>query len=183
MSRSPKRVLIVLAGGVVVLVLAVTAAYFLYVRPELLLLRDEDHMVTIRRNWDYAAFLKNEKGQRFFPEQLRLLLDLPPQAWECPFCGERYVYRAINVAGTRITCSYEQPQYFVMWCPREHPDGRRVFMLSDQRVHAYADSEVSWYYQMEVEDLSPEEREQENRYRAEQGLPLLEQTGGAGAQQ
>ena len=177
MSRSPKRVLIGLAGGAVVLVLAVTAAYILYVRPMLRDRRDRDNMMEIRRSLYGlygSALLKDEQGRRFFPDQLRPTHDLPAQRLECPFCGERYVYRPVNLAGTRIPAGDFQPRYFVMWCPREHPDGKRFFMTSDLGDYEYADSEVSWYYQKRAEDLSAEEREQENRYRAEQGLPLLE---------
>ena len=174
MSRSPKRVLIGLAGGAVVLVLAVTAAYILYVRPLLLDQRDRDNMMEIRRSLYGSALLKDEQGRRFFPDQLRPTHDLPAQTWECPFCGERYVYRPVNLAGTRIHCRPGVPTYFVMWCPRQHPDGKRMFMFSDGGGGDFADSEVSWYYQKMAEDLSAEEREQENRYRAEQGLPLLE---------
>jgi len=160
--------------GILALGAAGTAVYTLYVRPMLLLVCDMNNMATITRNWDWAAFPKDMKGRRFCPDELKVSDGLPAQAWQCPFCGERYAYRPVNLAGIRIACGPSEHCHFVMWCPRAHPGGKRVFMLSDFSIREYAESEVSWYYQKKAEYLSPEEREQENRYRAEQRLPLME---------
>ena len=177
MSRTVRLAFVGAVGGLVILAVAVTAVYTFCIRPTLLLLRDKDNMSSITRNLDYSAFPEDEKGQRVFPDQLKLSHRLSDQSWECPFCGQRYVYRAVNMAGERITHGFSRPYHFVMWCPCEHPDGERVFMMKDLGMSVYSDWEVSWYYQKLAEDLGPQERKQENLYRVRHKLLLLQQPG------
>ncbi|MCX5674825.1 MAG: hypothetical protein NTX87_07440, partial [Planctomycetota bacterium] len=151
------------------------AAWAFYIRPMILLLDDQDNLASIRRNLDFEAFGPDDKGTpRLFLDELKLSHPLPEKSWMCPFCGERYVYRPVSPCGERIPRQIP-PSRFVMWCPRLHPDGRRLFMLNDTFALECADWEVSWYYQKWASDLTREEQSLENQYRVNNGLPLLEQ--------
>jgi hypothetical protein len=151
------------------------AAWAFYVRPMILLVRDGSNLSSISRNLDYEAFGPDDKERPWlFPDELKLSQPLPEKSWLCPFCGERYVYRPVSPCGERITHLMPGSR-FVMWCPRPHPDGNRLFMLAGFFALEYADWEVSWYYQKLARDLTPEEQDMENQYRAKNGLPLLKQ--------
>jgi len=60
---------------------------------------------------------------------------------------------------------YERP-YFWLWQPTTLKSGSRRFVLTDQSHLSRKDHNVSWYYQTFIEYLTPEELEQERRYRA-----------------
>jgi len=59
----------------------------------------------------------------------------------------------------------ERP-YFWLWLPHKDDQGHRLFVGTDHRIYSRPDDRVSWYYQTFIEYLTPEELEQERRYRA-----------------
>lgn len=172
---SKRKAFALAACALLVLAGLALAAWAFYIRPEILLFYDRQNLTSIRRNLDFLAFRPDdEEGPRLFPDELKLSQPLPEKSWLCPFCGERYVYRPVSPCGERITHRIP-PKRFVMWCPRRHPDEKRMFMFDDLCNFEYADWEVSWYYQKMARDLTREEQSLENQYRVNNGLPLLEQ--------
>jgi len=59
----------------------------------------------------------------------------------------------------------ERP-YFWMWQQSKYTDGCRLFVTTEHKRFRRTDNQVSWYYQTFIEYLTPEELEQEQRYRA-----------------
>ena len=91
----------------------------------------------------------------------------------CRCCGRPYVYSPVNPAGERLVAG--DYDYFVLWCPEPCHMGQRVFLRTDHSNQAYRDDQVSWYYQKTADSLTADELAQEQKYRAEQGMPPLPQ--------
>jgi hypothetical protein len=53
--------------------------------------------------------------------------------------------------------------------------GQRAFLTAGRSNFAWRDDQVSWYYQKTADSLTADELAQEQKYRAEQGMPPLPQ--------
>jgi hypothetical protein len=89
----------------------------------------------------------------------------------CRCCGRPYVYSPVNPAGERLVSG--DHDHFVLWCPEPCHMGQRAFLTAGKSNFAWRDDQVSWYYQKTADSLTAEELAQEQKYRAEQGMPPL----------
>jgi len=89
----------------------------------------------------------------------------------CRCCGRPYVYSPVNPAGERLV--FGDHDHFVLWCPESCHMGQRVYLMANYGIVTLHDDQVSWYYQKTADGLTAEELTQEQKYRAEQGMPPL----------
>jgi uncharacterized membrane protein len=111
-------------------------------------------------------FLKSSRGEVLTPAGMPPL----PQT--------RYVWRIPPPSGEPLRAPADtgrhtdgrEPFYA---CSRDLVGLRRVFVFPPPRkAILLADEDVSWFYQVPMDELSPEEQERERAYRHEQGLQL-----------
>lgn len=151
-----------------------TGVWYLWIKPELLLMRCRNNLSDISRNVEWDEIAPKSGERRFYSDNRKAIFSLTPRHMlRCPSCKAPYIYSPVAPNGERIEhdLSGNRP---ILWCPSPCHRGKRAFLTNSGAVYVEQDSNVSWYYQKMVEYLSPEERETENKYRKDNGMDLLD---------
>jgi len=179
MGRSKKstqqRIYMLMGLFLAIVVLLGMTLWYAVVVPLIHEVRCVGNLANVRREICYNeddVFLFIE-GKPYFKDDMLLEIAFPEKKVTCPACKQTYIYRPVAPSGKRMKAFSEEPYphiYFVMWCPQCCHKGRRAFLYTSLSVGMHRDSEVSWYYQTLVDNLTDGELKKENDYRVSHGM-------------
>jgi hypothetical protein len=123
-------------------------------------LKERDQITRLSRGFG-DRLVETLDGARVFVDKPLASLVPADIAVDARFKQE-YIYRPITPLGRRIAQDPASRQ-FVLWSPCADRSGMRLFMTGGFAGLRYRDSEVSWLFQKLRSDLTPSEKEIEDR--------------------